>query len=245
MIRLWHRVGIFRALSILVLIASLVGGFLLSDRQSQQHRKLTAVNYAGAAPASNESEETRQLQRKVNDDRTAALREAQAKADEAARLEAERAAKAADEARRTEAANRSKARTADPSAKPSQAASPPAKGGTGSTIKLPPAPADCSKYTGNRAIGCTLLLANGYGIDQMGCLDDLWNKESKWSTSAHNGSSGAHGIPQALPPTKMKSAGPNYMTDAATQITWGLGYIKSRYGSPCAAYAHSKRTGWY
>jgi hypothetical protein len=56
---------------------------------------------------------------------------------------------------------------------------------------------------------------------------------------------GAYGIPQALPGSKMGSAGPDWQTDATTQITWGLGYIKARYGSPCGAWAHSQATGWY
>ena len=72
----------------------------------------------------------------------------------------------------------------------------------------------------------------GWGQGQFGCLDSLWMKESGWSTSASNGSSGAYGIPQSLPGSKMSSAGPDWQTNPATQIKWGLGYIKERYGSP-------------
>jgi len=85
----------------------------------------------------------------------------------------------------------------------------------------------------------------GFGADQFGCLDSLWNRESHWNPAAHNASSGAHGIPQALPGSKMASAGPNWATDPATQIKWGLGYIQDRYGSPCGAWAHSESHGWY
>ncbi len=79
---------------------------------------------------------------------------------------------------------------------------------------------------------------------QFGCLVNLWNKESHWNTHAANGS-GAYGIPQALPGSKMSSAGPDWQNNATTQIKWGLGYIKDRYSSPCGAWAHSQSTGWY
>ena len=88
------------------------------------------------------------------------------------------------------------------------------------------------------------MVAAGYGLDHMGCLDKLFNRESGWRTNARN-SSGAYGIPQALPGSKMASAGANWATDARTQIAWGLDYIKSRYGSPCGAWAHSQSSGWY
>ena len=79
---------------------------------------------------------------------------------------------------------------------------------------------------------------------QFGCLVDLWNRESGWNTHASN-PSGAYGIPQSLPGSKMASAGPDWQNNATTQIKWGLGYISSRYGSPCGAWGHSQSTGWY
>ena len=63
--------------------------------------------------------------------------------------------------------------------------------------------------------------------------------------TAYNAGTGAYGIPQALPGAKMASAGPDWQTSAATQITWGLDYIKSTYGSPCAAWDHEEASGWY
>jgi hypothetical protein len=96
-----------------------------------------------------------------------------------------------------------------------------------------------------RGIAKVLMGQFGFGSDQFGCLDSLWTRESNWSPSAHNASSGAHGIPQALPGSKMASAGPNWENDPATQIKWGLGYIQDRYGSPCGAWAHSESHGWY
>ncbi|WP_345434421.1 lytic transglycosylase domain-containing protein [Actinoallomurus vinaceus] len=79
---------------------------------------------------------------------------------------------------------------------------------------------------------------------QFGCLVNLWNRESGWNTHAAN-PSGAYGIPQALPGSKMSSAGPDWQNNATTQIKWGLGYIKSRYSTPCGAWGHSQSTGWY
>ncbi len=85
----------------------------------------------------------------------------------------------------------------------------------------------------------------GWGANQWSPLNSLWERESGWRWNARNKSSGAYGIPQALPPEKMASAGRDWMTNWATQINWGLGYIHGRYGSPAGAWRHSQRTGWY
>jgi hypothetical protein len=106
-------------------------------------------------------------------------------------------------------------------------------------------PASCNAYTGNRALGCALLLEAGYGLDQMPCLDNLWTRESRWTTTSQNKTSGAYGIPQALPGDKMAAYGSDWQTNPVPQIKWGLNYIKSRYGDPCSAWAHSQSTGWY
>ena len=95
-----------------------------------------------------------------------------------------------------------------------------------------------------QAIALGILTAQGMGQDQYSCLVSLWNRESHWSVTAAN-PNGAYGIPQAMPGNKMASAGPDWQTNATTQITWGLGYIKGRYGTPCGAWAHSQATGWY
>jgi hypothetical protein len=76
-------------------------------------------------------------------------------------------------------------------------------------------------------------------------LSWLWQRESGWNKYARNPYSGAYGIPQALPGSKMASAGPNWPSNAATQIRWGLRYIRARYGSPHRAWNHSQATGWY
>ena len=87
--------------------------------------------------------------------------------------------------------------------------------------------------------------ARGWGEDQFNCLVSLWQKESRWNVSAENSSSGAYGIPQALPGSKMATAGDDWATNAGTQIEWGLGYITARYGTPCGAWAKSQASGWY
>ncbi|MCW2571301.1 MAG: lytic transglycosylase protein [Frankiales bacterium] len=98
-------------------------------------------------------------------------------------------------------------------------------------------------YGSPRAIARTQLAARGWS-DQFGCLDSLWSRESGWRVYASN-ASGAYGIPQALPGSKMASAGDDWRTNPATQIRWGLGYIAASYGSPCAAWQHSESHGWY
>jgi hypothetical protein len=85
----------------------------------------------------------------------------------------------------------------------------------------------------------------GWSSSQFACLQPLWAQESGWNLYASNPSSGAYGIPQALPGSKMASAGPDWQTDAATQIRWGLEYIQGTYGSPCGAWAHEQADGWY
>jgi hypothetical protein len=96
-----------------------------------------------------------------------------------------------------------------------------------------------------KAYAASVLPAYGWGGEQFRCLDLLWTRESSWRADAYNASSGAYGIPQSLPGSKMASAGADWRTNAATQINWGLSYISGRYGTPCAAWAHSEAVNWY
>lgn len=96
-----------------------------------------------------------------------------------------------------------------------------------------------------KAIAYEMLLARGWGEAEYACLVALWERESNWNVNAHNPTSGAHGIPQALPGDKMASVAADWATNPATQITWGLGYIEGRYGTPCGAWEHSESSGWY
>ncbi len=154
---------------------------------------------------------------------------AQREAEEKARKEAEAAAaKAAEEAAAAAAAKKSSPRSSGGA--PVYATG----GAVGGT-----SPADA------QATARSMLGGYGWGDDQFGCLVSLWNKESGWNYQAYNRSSGAYGIPQALPGSKMSSAGADWQSNPATQIAWGLGYISGRYGSPCGAWSHSQSTGCY
>ena len=120
-------------------------------------------------------------------------------------------------------------------------APPPASADTGAAIVPagpPPNPASA------QGIAYKLLPSYGFSTSQYGCLNDLWSRESGWRYNAEN-ASGAYGIPQALPGSKMASAGPDWQTNPTTQIKWGLGYIKAVYGSPCNAWGHEEADGWY
>jgi hypothetical protein len=96
-----------------------------------------------------------------------------------------------------------------------------------------------------KVVAQALLTEFGYSQDQFSCLDSLWSRESGWRVDANNPSSSAYGIPQALPGSKMATAGADWATNPVTQIRWGLGYIQDRYGSPCGAWGHSESYGWY
>jgi len=96
-----------------------------------------------------------------------------------------------------------------------------------------------------KEIGQQMAAARGWTGEEWTCLDLLWQRESGWNYQAANPSSGAYGIPQALPGSKMGSAGSDWATNPATQIEWGLGYIADRYGTPCGAWGHSESVGWY
>ena len=96
-----------------------------------------------------------------------------------------------------------------------------------------------------QSIAYNMLASFGFSPQTyFGCLLDLWNRESGWVYDAEN-ASGAYGIPQALPGSKMASAGPDWQTNPATQIRWGLGYIKGIYGNPCSAWAFEEANGYY
>jgi hypothetical protein len=127
-----------------------------------------------------------------------------------------------------------------------QAAAEAANSGGGSDGFAPP-PVMVVDPAGAQAYASSRLSAFGWGQDQMGCLIKLWNHESGWRADAYNTSSGAYGIPQSLPASKMASAGADWMTNQNTQINWGLDYINRAYGSPCAAWAFemSHDPNWY
>ena len=128
-----------------------------------------------------------------------------------------------------------------------QAAAAATSGTTGpSATAVPAQPAVAAAATGSpQQIAMAMLGSFGWSSGQFSCLDALWNRESGWNPYASNAGSGAYGIPQALPGSKMASAGADWQTNPATQIRWGLGYIQATYGSPCGAWGHEQGYGWY
>lgn len=118
-------------------------------------------------------------------------------------------------------------------------------GDSGSSVGTGPV-ATSGEAKRNMAIGRALAMPYGWASGpNWKALQELWTRESGWETGATNPSSGAYGIPQSLPGSKMASAGADWRTNPRTQIKWGLGYIKVRYGSPQNAWAHEEANGWY
>lgn len=111
----------------------------------------------------------------------------------------------------------------------------------GVTVRIAPYPAPGTP----KAFALGEVTSRGWDYNQFSCLVKLWERESNWRWNATNRSSGAYGIPQSLPASKMASAGADWRTNPETQILWGLGYIDGRYGSPCAALLHSDVNNWY
>ena len=226
MSRLWSRFGA-RTAAVALLSVGVAGGFYLGEDRQTQQQGLTAQ--VGLKVDRTEYAYQRDLQA---DHRLASakLRAAEYQA----KLRAAAAAKeAAERAKEAEAAAASRKKEREAAEK---AAAKPYDG---------PIPASCEEFSGNRRIGCALMLDEGFGIDQFPCLDKLWTKESGWNHKAYNEGSGAYGIPQALPGSKMGSVADDWKTNPATQIKWGLGYIEGRYNTPCSAWSHSQNTGWY
>ncbi|NYF56911.1 lytic transglycosylase domain-containing protein [Micromonospora purpureochromogenes] len=229
MSRLWSRFGA-RTAAVALLSVGVAGGFYLGEDRETQQQGLTAQ----VGRQVDQAEYDYQRERQADHQRGSAKQRA---AEYQAKLRAAAAAKeAAERAREAEAAAASRKKAREAAAKEAEAKTQPFAG---------PIPASCNEYSGNREIGCALLLDAGFKIDQMPCLDKLWTKESGWNHKASNPSSGAYGIPQALPGSKMGTVADDWRTNPATQIKWGLGYIEGRYNDPCGAWAHSQSVGWY
>jgi hypothetical protein len=130
--------------------------------------------------------------------------------------------------------------------RPSPAPSPDPSASSGSGSPSPVTVSMAAPDPGSaQSIAYNMLSSFGWSPSaQFGCLDEMWDRESGWRYNAEN-ASGAYGIPQALPGSKMASAGADWETNPATQIKWGLGYIQGRYGSPCAAWSFWQANGWY
>ncbi|MFC4020585.1 lytic transglycosylase domain-containing protein [Micromonospora sp. GCM10011542] len=233
MSRLWSRLGA-RTAAVALLSVGVAGGFYLGEDRETQQQGLTAQVSLEVDQADFAYQRERQASHQVQlAEQRAAEYQAKLRAAQAAKEAAERARKAeaaaASRKRDREAAAREAARAAAAKPKPYDG----------------PIPSSCAEFSGSREIGCALMIKAGFGIEEFPCLDKLWTKESGWNYKARNSSSGAYGIPQALPGSKMGSVADDWETNPATQIKWGLGYIEGRYGSPCDAWAHSQSSGWY
>jgi hypothetical protein len=208
---------IFQMVGVVVLVAGAIAGVYVGFGRHSAPVQAAGVTIESAAliPDAN-----------LSDEMKTARSLAKSKAEAAAAAEAERVRKANELAAReaeAAAASRSQPRT----------------------TAAPPVPASCDEFSGNKALGCALLLEAGFGLDQMGCLDAMWTHESHWNEKASNPSSGAYGIPQALPGSKMAVYGEDWQTNPVPQIRWGLNYISSRYGSPCGAWDFWQAHNWY
>ena len=121
---------------------------------------------------------------------------------------------------------------------------------TGTTTPPPVVTATAPTPGTNQSIAWNMMSSFGFDRNTQfsGCLVPLWNQESGWNQFAEN-ASGAYGIPQALPFTKMPQAAwpasAGGSSDPSAQINWGLGYIKGTYGTPCNAWGHEQSFGWY
>lgn len=141
--------------------------------------------------------------------------------------------------------------TKEPAPEPAPAPAPaPAQTRSAPSAPAPaPAPAPAQPVvvnaSGSKGIAQQMVANKGWSNSEFQCLETLWQRESNWNHLAQNPSSGAYGIPQSLPGSKMASHGADWRTNPATQISWGLSYIQGRYGTPCGALNHSYARGWY
>lgn len=214
-----------RIASVTLLLAGLVGGVYVAQRQSADDA--AAESAAATQRLVAERETQHAAARAVRD---AAEADAAEKAQSVAKV-------AAADARSLDKAYKKAVREKKEAAKRAAESGP-----VPFTGKIP---ASCDEFSGSRQVGCALMLSAGFPIAEFPCLNKLWEKESGWNYKAENRSSGAYGIPQALPGDKMASVGADWKTSPSTQIKWGLGYIKGRYDTPCGAWSFFQSRGHY
>lgn len=233
--RLWSRVGV-RATSVGLLAAGLAGGIYLGQDREVQQRSAEAQ-----AVVQVDVDDMQLLKQRQSEHAAARAWQRQAEGD-AAEKAATEAKAAAGKAHQLEQKAIAKKKAAAAEKKKESSSSSSSGGPVQYTGDIP---SSCSEYSGSRKTGCALMLDAGFKIDQFPCLDKLWKRESGWNYKATNSGSGAFGIPQALPGSKMAKFGDDWRTNPATQIKWGLDYIEGRYDTPCGAWEHSEDTGWY
>lgn len=116
-------------------------------------------------------------------------------------------------------------------------------------LQFPPLPTVTTTYSPPVSHGSygspQAIAAQLVSPSQLGCFDSVINRESGWDVHATNPSSGAYGLPQALPGSKMASEGADWQYNPRTQLRWALKYMNGTYGSPCGAWSHEINYGWY
>ena len=226
--RHWGRVGV-RVAAVALLVAGAAGGVHLGQGRHVEPLRTSADATGFSVQA--ETDEIQLMKARQNEHVAARAwqREAETEAAGKAATEAKSAAgKAHDLAKKVVAAKKAAKDKASNATVPYNG----------------PIPGSCKEFVGNRATGCALMLDAGFAIDQFPCLNNMWNKESGWNHRAAN-PNGAYGIPQAFPGSKMSSVADDWKTNPATQIKWGLGYIKGKYKTPCGAWSHWQSTHSY
>jgi hypothetical protein len=221
--RQWSRAGA-RVASVVLLVAGAAGGIQLGEGRHQPTGRADLSFQAQTDEIQAQTDEMQLLKARQNEHVAARAWQREA--------ESEAAGKASAEARNAAGkAHHLALRLADRKAADKAKAS-------GATVPYNGLiPSSCKEFVGNRATGCALMLNAGFAIDQFPCLNNMWNKESGWNHRAAN-PNGAYGIPQAFPGSKMASVAADWKTNPATQIKWGLGYIKGKYKTPCGAWTH-------
>lgn len=224
------------------LVSALTGDARRAERERVALADAAELSRVAAERASAEADAELAVQRDTAETLYAQLAVLRSTTAELERGYREGVAAAAAFAEQQAAAERAAAEAEAAAGSPAPSQPEPPSQGSGSTA--PPAgvvvdPAAAKAYAADA------VAARGWGSEQFDCLVRLWNRESGWRANAYNTSSGAYGIPQALPGSKMSVSGDDWRTNAATQINWGLAYIAGRYGGACAAWAHSEDVNWY
>ncbi|MFE4194512.1 hypothetical protein ACFRJ9_01480 [Paenarthrobacter sp. NPDC056912] len=214
-----------------------------AERQATNAQIDDQAKEKAAADAAAQADAAKKAAEKAAADKAAADKVAadKAAADKAAADQAAAAQAAADQAAAAQAAAEKAA--ADAAAK--QAADAAAAAAAAEAAAAAAAPKAVDDPAAAKAYAASILASYGWGPGEMTALNTLWEKESNWRTTATNASSGAYGIVQSLPASKMASAGADWQTNYQTQIKWGLNYIKERYGSPSAALGFHLANNWY
>jgi hypothetical protein len=216
----WNRI-VVRVVAVGLLGAGVASGVYLGQDRDERR----PVDRAGELAVQSDIEDMQLLKRSQGEHVAARAYQREAETEAAAKA----AAQAQQVAGRAQGLEKAVKRKKEAAKKAASGADVPYNG---------PIPGSCNEYSGNRAIGCALTLSAGWEIAQFPCLEKLFSKESGWNHRAENKSSGAYGIPQALPGSKMGSIASDWRTNPATQIKWGLQYVTKRYKSPCGAWSY-------